>query len=278
MPELLYSEETYQIRGAAFEVHRQLGPGHAEEAYEEALKIALARRGISIRDQVPFDVVYEDVKVGSYRPDLLANERILLELKAVEKLLPIHEAQLLFYLRVTALELGLLINFGAARVQAVRRVLTRAEPGQTPPERCRTYTGGLERLPYPEVLWAIGNCARRVHFTLGPGFLFHVYEKALFVEMGLQGIPREPVKYLDLEFDGQVVGRERVHLLVADGKVLVGPVAVSEIRALDLQITRKQLRALGLEVGVVANFHDLSPSIRVVQAARRAAVARGEPA
>jgi len=275
MPHLLYAEETYQIRGAAFEVHRQLGPGHAEDAYEEALKLAPSGRSIPFRDQVPFDVVYEDAKVGSDRPDLLVNERILLELKAVEKLLPIHEAQILSYLRVTGLELGLLITFGAARVQAERRVLTRAEPGQTPPERCTPYTGGLERLPHPEVLWAIGNCARRVHFTLGPGFLFHVYERALFVEMGLQGIPRERVKYLDVEFDGQAVGRQRVHLLVADGSVLVAPVAVGQIWSLDLQITRKQLRTLGLQAGVVVNFHDLSPSMRVVQAATRVPVTRG---
>lgn len=265
MAPLLRADETYLIRGAAFEVHTQLGPGHAEEAYEEALKIALRKRGVAVLDQVPFDVVYEDVRVGSYRPDLLANETILLELKAVERLLPIHEAQLLSYLRVTALELGLLINFGAARAQVERRVLTQAGATGPAPERNVPYAGGLDGLPHPELLWRIGNCVRRVHFTLGPGFLFHVYERALFVEMGLQGLPREPVKHVPLEFDGQTIGRERVHFLVADGRTLVVPVALNRIETLNLQTTRTHMSTLGLDAAVIANFHGMGPEMRVVQ-------------
>jgi GxxExxY protein len=265
MSKLLYAEETYKIRGAAFEVYRQLGPGHAEGVYEEALKISFRKRGIPFRDQVPFEVVYEGIKVGAYRPDLLAYDKVLLELKALENLLPIHEAQVLSYLRVTALRLGLLINFGAADVQIKRRVLTQGSTCGTSPERNKPYMGGLERLPYPELVWAIGNCVKRVHFTLGPGFLFHIYENALAVEMSIQGIGCERVKYLDVKFDGHSIGRDRVHLLVADEKVLVVPVAVNRIESLDLKITRKQLDALGLKLGLVVNFHDVRPRTRVVQ-------------
>ncbi len=265
MSKLLYADETYQIRGAVFEVYNQLGPGHAEEVYEEALKISFRKRGIPFRDQVPFEVDYEGVKVGTYRPDLLAYDKILLELKALENLLPIHEAQVLSYLRVTALRLGLLINFGATDVEMERRILTQASPRGTLPERTKPYTGGLEHLPYPELVWMIGNCVKRVHFTLGPGFLFHIYEIALGVEMDIQGIGCERVKYLDVKFDGHSIGRDRVHLLVADEKVLIVPVAVNRIESLDLKITRKQLDTLGLKLGLVVNFHDVKPRTRVVQ-------------
>jgi len=84
MRKLLYADETYRIRGAIFDVYNQLGPRHEEATYEDALKIAFHKRGVPFRDQVPFDVVYEDVKVGTYRPDLLAYEKIILELKALE--------------------------------------------------------------------------------------------------------------------------------------------------------------------------------------------------
>lgn len=266
MRKLLYADETYRIRGAIFDVYNQLGPRHEEATYEEALKIAFHKRGIPFRDQVPFDVVYEDVKVGTYRPDLLAYEKIILELKALETLLPIHEAQVLSYLRVTGLELALLVNFGAMNVQIERRILTQAASRRNePPERNKPYAGGLERFPYPELVWAIGNCIKRVHFILGPGFLFHIYENALEVEMGLQDVGCQRVKYLDIMFDGQQVGRERVHLLVVEEKVLVVPVAINRIESLDLKITRKQMNALGLQLGLVVNFHDVVPRTRAVR-------------
>jgi len=113
---LLYADETYQIRGAIFNVYNRLGPEHEEKAYEEALKIAFDKRNIPFYWQKSFDVEYENYRVGVYRPDLISFERILLELKSLEKLFPIHEAQTLSYLRVTNLKLALLVNFGAAEV------------------------------------------------------------------------------------------------------------------------------------------------------------------
>ncbi len=265
MDTLLHAEETYQIRGAAYDVYHRLGPRHPEATFEEAMKVALRRRGIAVRDQVLFAVMYEDAKVGTYRPDLLAYETILVELKVVPVLQPIHEAQVLSYLRVTGLPVALLINFGARDIQMERRVLTQIAPKAIPPERNRPYAGGLEHLPFPELLWAIGSCVKRVHFTLGPGFLFHVYEKALYVEMGLQGLPREALKHLDVIYGGEVVGQDRVHSIVVGGKVLVLPLAVTGIERPDLMAARKQLDALGLQLALVVNFHDTVPRTRVVR-------------
>jgi GxxExxY protein len=266
--DLLYADETYKIRGAIFPVYHQLGPGHREAICEEALKISFGKRDVPFRDQVPFDVLYEGIKVGAYRPDLLCYDKIILELKSLEKLIPINYAQTLSYLRVTNLQLALLVNFGALDVQIERRILTQAAQRGEPPERNKPYPGGLDYLPCPELIWAIGNCIKRVHFMLGPGFMFQVYENTLQVEMKIQGLSIQPIKHLYVKFDDQIVGRDRVHLIVVENKILVAPITVNQIESLHLKIHRKQMDRLGLKVGLVVNFHDIAPKTRVVRADR----------
>ncbi|HTC91841.1 MAG TPA: GxxExxY protein [Terriglobales bacterium] len=103
---------TAEIIAAAIEVHRHLGPGLLESAYEECLCHELHLRNIPFGRQIPLPVEYKGVQLDcSYRIDLLVNEEVILELKAVEKILPVHEAQLLCYLRLMNKRIGLLINF-----------------------------------------------------------------------------------------------------------------------------------------------------------------------
>ena len=103
---------TGSIIGAAIEVHKELGPGLLESAYEACLAYELGERGLSVERQKPLPVVYKQVKLDcGYRIDLLVNGEVVLELKAVDKLLPIHEAQLLSYLKLSGCKVGLLINF-----------------------------------------------------------------------------------------------------------------------------------------------------------------------
>jgi GxxExxY protein len=109
---LAYSDETEAIIGAAIEVHRHLGPGLLESAYEACLAREMAARDIPFRRQVELPVVYkgEAVDVG-FRIDILAFDRVVLELKSVDKLLDVHESQLLTYMRLSGRRVGLLINF-----------------------------------------------------------------------------------------------------------------------------------------------------------------------
>lgn len=103
---------THEIIGAAIEVHRVLGPGLLETAYEECLARELNIRGIPFERQKPLPLVYKDVKLEcGYRVDLLIDGRVVLELKAVDALAPIHEAIVLTYLRLSGCKIGLLINF-----------------------------------------------------------------------------------------------------------------------------------------------------------------------
>lgn len=103
---------TEAIIGAAIEVHRELGPGLLESTYEACLAYELAQRGLKVERQKPLPVVYKGLKLDiGYRVDLLVEDRVVVELKAVDHLEPIHEAQLLSYLRLSGCNVGLLINF-----------------------------------------------------------------------------------------------------------------------------------------------------------------------
>ena len=103
---------SHRIIGAAIEVHRHLGPGLLESAYQSCLAFELKQLGVRLEEQKPLPVVYKQVKLDcGYRLDLVVEDEIIVEIKAIEKLLPIHEAQLLSYLRLAKKRVGLLMNF-----------------------------------------------------------------------------------------------------------------------------------------------------------------------
>ncbi|MEO1288067.1 MAG: GxxExxY protein [Chloroflexota bacterium] len=113
-----------QVIGAAIEVHRQLGLGFLESVYEDALCIELGLRDIPHERQYPVHVLYKGHAVGEGRIDILVDGCLIIELKAVEKLSPVHKAQVISYIKATQLELGLLINFNESVLKAgIKRVI-----------------------------------------------------------------------------------------------------------------------------------------------------------
>jgi GxxExxY protein len=129
-PDSSLDELANLVIGAAIEVHRHLGPGFLEVLYEEALGIELRSRGIPFERQHGIAVSYKNIPIGHARVDLLVSDRLIVEIKAVEALLPIHRAQLISYLKMTNRSLGLLINFNEARLaKGVRRVVLTQSTG-----------------------------------------------------------------------------------------------------------------------------------------------------
>jgi GxxExxY protein len=116
---------TESIIGAATSVHRALGPGLLESAYEACLTFELAQQGLQVEQQKPLPVVYREVKLDcGYRLDLLVEEAVIVEVKAVDRLMPIHQAQLLSYLKLSGCKVGLLINFNVKVVKdGIRRMV-----------------------------------------------------------------------------------------------------------------------------------------------------------
>ena len=113
-----------EIREVAYAIHRYFGHGHLEKVYENSMMNRLSKMGFSVKQQVPITVQDEDrTVVGEYVADLLVNDELIIELKAVDAICVAHTAQILGYLRATGLSHGLLINFGAARFQIKKYIL-----------------------------------------------------------------------------------------------------------------------------------------------------------
>lgn len=114
----------HEVIGAAIEVHRVLGPGYLESVYENALAVELKLRGIPFQPQVPVGVVYKEHPVGDGRIDLLVDGKLVVELKTVDALAPIHQAQVISYLKATGLRLGLLMNFNVTMLKdGLKRII-----------------------------------------------------------------------------------------------------------------------------------------------------------
>ena len=117
-----YQELTERIIGCAFQVYNKMGFGFVESVYEKCLLIELKRAGLAVEAQRSLVVYYDDEVVGEFVADLLVENRIIVELKSVQKLAKAHEVQLVNYLTVTKKDIGLLLNFGEKKVEIKRKV------------------------------------------------------------------------------------------------------------------------------------------------------------
>ena len=125
MPELVFKEEVYAIVGAAMEVHRENSFGFSEPVYQECLEMELASRNIPFVTQKEMPIIYKGKQIKkTYIADLIAYDKIVVEFKALDKLTSREESQVINYLKVSKLEVGLLINFGAPSLEWKRIVLT----------------------------------------------------------------------------------------------------------------------------------------------------------
>jgi GxxExxY protein len=112
--EVIENDLSYIIRGAAFQVHKTLGPGLLESVYETALVFELKKAGLNVKSQVAVPMYYESIKMDvGFRLDILVNDLVIVEIKSVESLMDVHFKQVLTYLKLTNLKLGLLINFNS---------------------------------------------------------------------------------------------------------------------------------------------------------------------
>jgi len=122
--ELLYADLTYKIRKAAFNVYNELGFGHKENVYQKSLEEEFNQIKLIYKKEVNLTVFYKDKKVGFYRPDFIIDDKIIIEIKSIEFMPKTFETQLIYYLKSTKFKLGLLINFGASKLQIKRLIWT----------------------------------------------------------------------------------------------------------------------------------------------------------
>ena len=121
------NEIARHIVDAAYHIHRKLGPGLLESVYETVLAFEIEKRGLTVKRQVPVSIEYEGIRFEEgFRADLIVEDKVIVELKSVENVSPVHKKQLLTYLRLTDSRLGLLINFGCALIRdGISRIVNR---------------------------------------------------------------------------------------------------------------------------------------------------------
>lgn len=253
---------TGQVIGHAIAVHRELGPGLDEIAYEEALSAKLTRAGVRNIRQFALPLVYNGLPIDcGYRLDLLVEGRLPLELKAVERMLPIFEAQLLTYQRVGNFPLGLLVNFDVAVLKdGIQRMastpLVVSPPGTGP---------ALDRERFDALSGDILDAAIEVHRHLGAGLLRSAYEACLCHELAQRGIAFERQRRISIASDGVVLQTlAEVSLLVA-GSVPVYCLSVLELTPLHIARLLGRLRQGAWPYGFLLNFN--APAL--VQGVRR---------
>ena len=120
MANIIHAELSYRIMGAIFAVHKELGPGFVESVYEKALVEEFRRSHLKFEQQKPVNIDYKGIRVESHKMDLIIEDKIVLELKTVDRFCTQHSAQLLSYLKATGYKLGILVNFSKAEVEYKR--------------------------------------------------------------------------------------------------------------------------------------------------------------
>jgi GxxExxY protein len=121
--EFLYKDLSYKIIGLAMEVHNKLGHGFLEKVYENALMLLFRREGIGARQQAPIKVYFDGEVVGEYFTDILVEDKIILEIKALDKIIDAHIAQTLNYLKATDLRIAIILNFGKRKLEYERLII-----------------------------------------------------------------------------------------------------------------------------------------------------------
>lgn len=261
MVELVYPELSYQVQGAIYDVYNKLRYFDiAEEGWERALVLAIRQRGLVAERQVEYELRYKGVRVGRFFVDALADGKIILELKVAPSLTPIHLAQIISYLKVSGLQLGILVNFGGEKLdfQRIPRTLKQwdkqASPEPTPPPP--------KHLLYPELTGEIRQALMEVHNELGPGFMPMHYRRAARVEMRLRHLPFVQHKETSIRFCDQPIETKPTQLFIVDEKVLVTVVTARQLVHRHQAQARHFMQQYDLPLGLIANF--CKPSLEIM--------------
>jgi GxxExxY protein len=262
--ELIYPGLSYSVQGALYAVYNELHHLEiSEKGWESALLIALAERDVSAQRQVEYELCYKGYRIGRFFIDVLVDEKLLLELKVEGELLPIDVAQVITYLKVTGLRLGILANFGGDKLEFKRipNFIRDRPASHTQVKAIRS----SDHLLYPELTGQLRAVLYEVHNELGPGFMHMHYRRATQIELRKRDTPYEVKKEITIRFRGQPIETRDTRLLIVDNKVLLAPIAVHEITSTLKGRFRQYLRLLDLQLGLIANFHAPSLEIEAVR-------------
>jgi len=260
---LIHKELSYKVQGILLQVRNELGPMLPETFYREATRIALVQAGIQCEAEKSFTVTYQGTQVGLYAVDLwLEDGKILLELKVAPAILPLHKAQAISYLKVTNADLAIIANFGTPSFVSERlpNFLREKQPAFVWNPRERAHD-----MLYPELTELLFKVLHRVHFALGPGFFHQVYRRATMIALQTENVLYHYLRAIPVLFLGHHIGNQETYVVRVDEKVLLAPIAVTEItEAMEARL-RALLMQQRLQLGLIANFHGVSLAVKAVR-------------
>lgn len=261
MVELVHPELSYQVQGAIYDVYNKLRYFDiAEAGWEQALMLTLRQCGVVAERQVEYELRYKGFRIGCFFVDVLADGKIILELKVTPSLLPLHWAQIISYLKVSGLQLGILVNFGGENV-AIQRIPRTLKQWEKPSKPMQSSVPSKE-LVYPELTGEIRNALIEVHNELGPGFMPMHYRRATKVEMRLRHLPFVQQKETTICYCNHPVETKPIQLLLIDEKVLLTVVTARQVVYKHEVQLRHFMQQFELPLGLIANF--CKPSLEIV--------------
>ena len=259
MTEFLFKELTHKIIGIYFDVYNVLSRGYPEFVYESAMQRDLQRQGVRCKRQEDCQVLYQEKLVGIQKLDLLVAEEVVVEIKALPNLTPLHKAQTFSYLKAFDKRVALLLNFSNARPEFERLFFQ--------PRSSQTTTKPVEQAPAdllpadlisPELVYEIIGGLYTVHATLGPGFIHRIYANACYHELQQRGLPVRAQKEMRISYKGEPVASIKLaHLRVSD-IALVFPVATTDVNNISFNNLKDWLRTEQVPLAIIANFYEVS--------------------
>ncbi|MBU0670937.1 MAG: GxxExxY protein [Patescibacteria group bacterium] len=247
MNKIIYSELSYEVQGVIFDVYNKLGNQHKEEVYQKAMLIGLSTKGLKVVPEKTFEIFYKGQRVGLYRTDIIVEDKIILELKAVPEISNLNMAQLISYLNVTGKKLGILINFGSEKLFFQRIAMEKNNNRKIFNFKDINFRTDLDR----RVLEAL----KEIHGILGPGFFHHIYRRAAYREFFLRKIPFSLEKKIKVFYKGKFIYDEDVRLYIVCNDLLLWIRAVQEIDQALIKEMQLYMDFFDKKQGIIVNFN-----------------------
>ena len=274
----------YKIRGIVFDIYNNVAGDWKEEDYENILCDALFNNDLKFERQTEFRIFYKGNRVGLYRTDIIVKNKIILELKVLPEIFPLHEAQIISYLKVTGLDLALLINFGGAELYIKNypnKFIKRTTKINYKEEYCndndiveRSFKKRLRidfdiekvnLLDQDKILiQPFLQISKEILEILGPGFFHQVYRRSFWDELKMNNIDFEWIKQLELGYKGKVYNHKEVKFFKIND-LLISIVAVKQLDRLIIKKFFKLVKHYRCGSGLIVNFNNTIMDYRLIK-------------
>jgi len=266
---LIHEALTYQLRGIFYHAYNALGPGFDEHLYRDLCFEECLNAGIEVKKEHGISVIYKGHEIATFRLDLFVDNKVIVEFKAVDGIAPVHQAQLIGYLRATAMTIGLLVNFSPESVE-IKRLAN--FPQAIKNVQVQNYYAGNESQRTDvkatdspdEVVFQVIRGICDVWNELSYGYQESVYYRALELELGVETFFFDIEKEFDVFIDGQLLGKQPLTSVLNDD-ILVVLTSTSKPRNGLTRRMRSILNKTPLKCAILANLSGNQPEIQVME-------------